>query len=116
MYMWYARLMEVPISQFRRNLFSIVEKALDGKEVWVKHKGRRVRLLPENQSTSKLSRITPMEIIAPGVNFEDSSWKSVLMSEWERKWDRRLGARIKPPRSASRAGQTSGRRKAQGNA
>ena len=51
--------MEVPITQFRQKLFDLVNQALDGKEVWVSHKGRRLRLVPEH-APSKLSRITPM--------------------------------------------------------
>ena len=82
--------MEVPITQFRQKIFMFVEQALDGKEVWVTHKGRRVRIAPEH-APSKLSRITPMEIIAPGVDFEDDSWKDEMMREWERNWDRQLG-------------------------
>jgi len=108
--MWYTPPMEVPITQFRRNLFSLIETALDGKEVWVRHKGRRLRLLPENQPTNKLARITPLEIIASQVSFEDNSWKDSMMDAWERKWDRRLGPRAKPSRKASPPGRTSSRK------
>jgi prevent-host-death family protein len=92
--------MEVPITQFRKKLFELVNQALEGKEVWVSHKGRRVRILPE-ETPSKLDRITPMEIIVPGADLEDSSWKEEMMRDWERKWDRRLGPIAKPARSAS---------------
>ena len=102
--------MEVPISQFRRNLFSLIETALDGKEVWVKHKGRRLRLVPEDQPTDKLTRITPLEIIASGVDLEDASWKGSMMEAWERKWDRRLGPRVKPSRKASPAARANSRK------
>jgi len=105
--------MEVPITQFRLKLFDLVNQALEGKEVWVSHKGRRVRLVPED-APSKLSRVTPMDIITPGVNIDDDSWKTVLMSEWEQKWDRRLGLVAKPVRSAParvRGGALRARRK-----
>jgi hypothetical protein len=36
--------MEVTITQFRRDLFTLVEQAMNGTEVWVKHKGRRFKL------------------------------------------------------------------------
>ncbi|MGA2536201.1 MAG: hypothetical protein ABSF53_09310, partial [Terracidiphilus sp.] len=55
--------MEVPITQFRRDIFSIVNKALEGDEVWVTHKGRRFKIVPEGPPVSRLSRITPMEVI-----------------------------------------------------
>lgn len=102
--------MEIPISQFRRNLFSFVETALDGKEVWVRHKGRRLRLVPEDQQTDKLSRITPMEIIASDVRIEDNTWKADITAEWERKWDRKLGPRVKPSRIASSPTRTNTRK------
>ncbi|MGO8757825.1 MAG: type II toxin-antitoxin system prevent-host-death family antitoxin [Terracidiphilus sp.] len=92
--------MEVPITQFRRRLFDLVNQALDGKEVWVSHKGRRVRIVPED-APSKLSRVTPMDIIAPGVDIDDDSWKIDMMRDWEQKWDRRLGPVPKSVRSAS---------------
>jgi prevent-host-death family protein len=37
--------MEVPITQFRREIFSLVNQALDGGEVWVTHKGRRLKIV-----------------------------------------------------------------------
>lgn len=92
--------MEVPITRFRRELFSLVETALDGKEVWVRHKGRRLRLVPEDQPTDKLSRITPLEIIANQADLEDQSWKISMLEEWDRKWDRRLGTVRKAPKPA----------------
>lgn len=101
--------MEVPITQFRQKLFDLVNQALDGKEVWVSHKGRRLRLVPEH-APSKLSRITPMQIIIPGVNIEDKSWKKEIMREWERKWDRKLGPLAKPARAASASGNANARR------
>ena len=87
--------MEVPITEFRRKLFALVDQALDGDEVWVRHKGRRVRIVAE-QAPSKLSRITPMDIIVPGADLEDDSWKVDMMREWEEKWHRQLA----PPSKA----------------
>jgi antitoxin (DNA-binding transcriptional repressor) of toxin-antitoxin stability system len=97
--------MEVPITQFRRKLFDLVNQALEGKEVWVSHKGRRLRLVPEH-APSKLSRITPMQIIAPGVILEDKSRKAEMTRDWEKKWDRKLGPLAKPARAASASGRS----------
>ena len=60
---WYTTDMEVPITQFRRDIFSLVNKALEGDEVWVTHKGRRVKIVPEGKPVSRLSRITPMQVM-----------------------------------------------------
>lgn len=101
--------MEVPITQFRRDLFSLMNKALEGNEVWVTHKGRRLKIVPEGKPVSRLSRITPMDIIAPGVDLKDDSWKVEMMREWEQKWDRRLGP---PAKSAIKAPAAAKARKA----
>jgi antitoxin (DNA-binding transcriptional repressor) of toxin-antitoxin stability system len=94
--------MEVPITQFRREIFSLVNQALEGSEVWVTHKGRRLKIVPEGKPVSRLSRITPLDILVPGANLEDDSWKQEMMREWERKWDRRLAPLAQPAPKASR--------------
>jgi antitoxin (DNA-binding transcriptional repressor) of toxin-antitoxin stability system len=115
MYILYTLHVEVPITQFRRDIFSLMNQAAEGVELWVTHKGRRFRLVPEGKPADKLSRITPMDILATGTNFEDDSWKQEMMREWEQKWDRRLTPLAKPrpstakptPRAANLAPETS---------
>ena len=102
--------MEVPITQFRRNLFALIETALDGKEVWVRHKGRRLRLIAEDQPADKLSRITPLEIIAGDSELGDNSWKTSMMEEWERKWNRRLGPVERASRKAPKRARAKSRK------
>lgn len=80
--------MEVTITEFRRNLFELANKAMAGDEVWVTHKGRRFKLAPEKPVGDKLSRITPMEVINPdGPGLEDESWKEEMRLEWEKDWE-----------------------------
>lgn len=93
--------MEVPVTQFRKNIFSLMNQALEGGEVWITHKGRRLKIVPEGQPVNKLSRITPMDIIASGVDLEDDSWKVEMMRDWERSWDRQFGALSNSTDSAS---------------
>jgi hypothetical protein len=86
---------EVPITQFRRKLFDLVTQALDGKEVWVSHKGRRVRILAED-APSKLDRITPMQILVPpDFDMNDPAFKAEMLAqmenEWQRDWKRDFG-------------------------
>jgi hypothetical protein len=89
--MMYTYSMEVPITQFRREIFTLTNRALEGGEVWFTHKGRRLKLVPEGKPVSRLSRITPLDIVAEGVDLEDDSWKHEMMRAWERKWDELLG-------------------------
>jgi hypothetical protein len=80
--------MEVPITQFRREIFTLVNKALEGNEVWVSHKGRRLKLVPEGKAASRLSRITPMEILNPAsLDLNDPALKAEMMAEMEKAWE-----------------------------
>jgi hypothetical protein len=81
--------MEVPITQFRRNIFSLAEQALKGDEIWFTHKGRRLKIVPEGQPVSRLSRITPMEVfVDPSFNMNDPAFKSEWMAEMEKEWEK----------------------------
>jgi prevent-host-death family protein len=78
--------MEVTITQFRKQLFTLVERAMQGTEVWVTHKGRRFKLTPdEQQPVSKLDRLTPMKII--NVDVPESRLWEEMSKAWEKDWD-----------------------------
>jgi antitoxin (DNA-binding transcriptional repressor) of toxin-antitoxin stability system len=94
--------MELSITEFRRNLFSVVQKAMEGTDVWITHKGRRFCLMPEGKGADKLSRITPMQIVAPGSDLKDDSWKKEIMRNWERKWNRQLSSTSHSQRNTPR--------------
>jgi antitoxin (DNA-binding transcriptional repressor) of toxin-antitoxin stability system len=80
--------MEVSVTEFRRNLFQLVNKAMAGDEVWVKYRGERLKLAPEKPLGDKLSRITPMDLInTDGPGLEDESWKDEMRLEWEKDWE-----------------------------
>jgi antitoxin (DNA-binding transcriptional repressor) of toxin-antitoxin stability system len=102
--------MEVPITQFRKNIFDLVNQASEGKEVRFTHKGKRFRIIPEDAVSDKLSRITPMDVIAPGVDLANESWKDQMMRDWELKWDRRLGPVPKAPRKATSRSRANARK------
>ena len=81
--------MEVPITQFRRQIFSLVNQALEGEELWVTHKGRRLKIVPEGKPVSRLSRITPMEVMAdPAFDMNDPVFKAEWLAEMEREWEK----------------------------
>ncbi len=84
--------MEVPITQFRREIFSLANQALDGAEVWFTHKARRLKIVPEGKSDNRLRRITPMEVInyAEG-GLENTGLLEEMTRAWEADWERDFG-------------------------
>ena len=79
--------MEVPITQFRRNLFSLIEQAQAGAEVWVTHKGKRLRIVPEAPAGDRFSRLTKMQICNPAFgDLEDPALKAEMLAEMEKAW------------------------------
>jgi hypothetical protein len=83
--------MEVSITQFRRDIFDLVNQAMDGKEVWVMHKGRRFKVVPEIKPGSRLSRITPLAVINPpspagSMKRSNRSLQEEMVRAWERDW------------------------------
>ncbi len=77
--------MEVTITQFRRDLFKLVEQAMGGIEVHVTHKGKGFTLKPDGAPPDKLSRITPLDIIIG--DLDDRPDKEEMRLAWERDWD-----------------------------
>jgi len=79
---------KVTSTEFRKNLFQIVERALQGEFVEVAHKGRVVRLVP-GDSPSKLARLIPRDTIR-------GTWEDLERAQqqldaerfeaWEEKW------------------------------
>jgi prevent-host-death family protein len=87
----YNAFMEVSITQFRRNIFDLINQAMDGEEVWVMHKGRRFKVVPEMKPGSRLSRITPLAVINPANDAastkpSDRSLQEEMVRAWERDW------------------------------
>jgi hypothetical protein len=107
-YMWYTLPMEIPITRFRKEIFSLVNQALDGQDVWVTHKGHRFKIVPESPPVSRLSRITPMDVInyAEG-GLENTGLLEEMTREWEADWDRDFGPAPKPTRPESTSSRTS---------
>ncbi|MGC2162043.1 MAG: hypothetical protein WA634_09065 [Silvibacterium sp.] len=79
--------MEVSITKFRREMFALVNRAMEGSEVWVVHKGRRLKIVPDKPTGSKLSRITPLQVIRPGVTtLDDPDLKEEMERALEQDW------------------------------
>ena len=80
--------MEVSITKFRHDLFDFVNQAMEGGEIWVVHKGQRLKLVPEKPAGSKLDRITPLQVVSPGVTTLDDlelkeEMEQALAEDWK---------------------------------
>jgi antitoxin (DNA-binding transcriptional repressor) of toxin-antitoxin stability system len=84
--------MKVTITEFRQNLFKLVERVVAGETVEFVHQGTTVRLVvPEGGTTSKLDRLTPRQITNPDLtqNQHRAAEKKLQAEMWaeiEKDW------------------------------
>ena len=79
--------MKVTITEFRKELFKLVERALAGETVEFVHRDHTIRLVIPEGRTSRLARLTPRQITNPDAS-EDAErmlqiemWKEIEM-DW----------------------------------
>jgi len=85
--MHYNAAMDVPISRFRRDLFRMIERSAEGEPLYITHRGRRFRVVPEEAARSGLEALTALKIVNPtGPDIEDPAWKEEMIREWESDW------------------------------
>jgi hypothetical protein len=79
--------MVVPITQFRKDIFSLAEAALKGAVVEFTHKGVTFKVVPE-KPTDKVSNITPLQVINPQYSLESaaSELRTEMEKEWQKDW------------------------------
>lgn len=77
--------MPVPITKFRKEIFSLAEAALNGKLVEFTHKGVTFKVTPEKPG-DKLGNITPLQIINPAYHIDSS--ETELLAEMEKEWEK----------------------------
>ena len=79
--------MEIPITQFRKSIFDLVNQASDGQDVWLTHKGKRFKVVPEGISVNRLDRITSMELVNDeGEGLEGVNLMQEMTKSWEEDW------------------------------
>ena len=81
--------MSLTISKARQTLFTLVESAERGEKVEFTHKGAKFFIVAESKP-SKLSRLKPLGILAPGTTMEDvdkalKDMQSESIAAWEHK-------------------------------
>ncbi len=78
--------MEVTITHLRKNLFSLIEQAVQGEPLYFTHHGQRFQIVPE-QPRSRLGNLTPLQIVNPSADdLENEDWKADMQKEWEKDW------------------------------
>ena len=82
----YTENMDVTITEFRRNLFHLVEQAMSGVEIHVTHKGSGFTLKPDSVLGDRLSRIKPMNIINGDLEEASAQLFKEMEAEWEKDW------------------------------
>jgi len=87
--LWYTEVVKVTSTEFRKNLFQIVERAIQGEFVEVLHKGRVVRLVPRDRP-SKMSRLIQRDTIHGTLADLDRGQRHLddeMRTSWDEKWD-----------------------------
>jgi antitoxin (DNA-binding transcriptional repressor) of toxin-antitoxin stability system len=84
--------MKVTITEFRNNLFKLVEKVIAGESVEFVHQGTTIRLVvPEGSNASKLDRLTPRRITNPEMSEQAHQaaqlrMQAEMLAEIEKDW------------------------------
>lgn len=82
----YTALMQVTITEFRRNLFTLVEQAMNGTEVHVTHKGKSFTLKPDEPPPGRIARLTPTRIINGSLDGANDELMNTMQAEWDQDW------------------------------
>jgi antitoxin (DNA-binding transcriptional repressor) of toxin-antitoxin stability system len=81
--------MEVPITQFRREIFALANRVLDGETITIAYKGKRLRVAPEVDPVTRFDRLTSLKVLDSALPDaeEDAAMKSEMQAEWEKDWE-----------------------------
>jgi len=85
---WYTMLMKVTSTEFRRNLFRLVERVVQGELVEVMHKGNVIRLV-SGEKPSKMSRLVQRDTICGTLDDLARGQQEMddeMRTSWENKW------------------------------
>jgi antitoxin (DNA-binding transcriptional repressor) of toxin-antitoxin stability system len=84
--------MTVKATDFRKNLFQLVERALNGELIEIVYKNRTIRLAP-TEPRSKMGRLVRRDTLNCTPNEFDHAVRAQddeMRREWEQKWQSRL--------------------------
>jgi prevent-host-death family protein len=84
--------MTITATQFRRQLFEMLERALKGETVEITHHGRSFQLVPKERQ-SKLARLVKHDVLVGSLEEVETALDGIGRESaalWERKWKERL--------------------------
>ena len=84
--------MKATSTEFRKNLFQLLERVIQGELVEILHKGRLIRLVPEEKA-SKLARLTAHDTIDGTLEDLERGQQELdqeMRTSWETKWARKI--------------------------
>ena len=88
---FFAHGMEVPISQFRREIFALVNHALESETITIAYKGKLLRIVPEPPGidpATRFDRLTQLQIVNPEFpNLEEVDVLPEMEREWQKDWE-----------------------------
>ena len=85
--LWYIKGVRVTITDFRKDLFKLVERAIAGETVEFVHRDTTIRLVVPEASASRLDRLTPRQITNPDAPEDaEQKLKTEMWKEIERDW------------------------------
>jgi hypothetical protein len=82
----YSDCMPVTITKFRKEIFELAAQALEGKEVSFIHKGKLLKLVPEEETVHWFDRMTPLDLINEDWVEPAISLQEEMETEWESDW------------------------------
>jgi hypothetical protein len=87
----YAKEMEVPITQFRREIFALANRALEGETITIAYKGKHLRVTAaplKIDPATRFDRVTRIEFVHPEFqNREEVDMLPEMQREWEKDWE-----------------------------
>jgi hypothetical protein len=79
------------ITDFRKNLFNLAEKVIEGESVEFVHKGKTIRLVVPEVNSTRLERLTPRQITNPEMTEDEHrtaerKLQAEMLAEMEKDW------------------------------
>jgi antitoxin (DNA-binding transcriptional repressor) of toxin-antitoxin stability system len=83
--------MKVTITEFRKNLFKLVEMVIAGEPVEFTHRGTTIQLVVPGGPSSRLDRLTPRQITNPDMTEKqhraaERKMQAEILAEMEKDW------------------------------